>query len=243
MLSINFFRTLSWYYKRDVVKLVNEKCSGKTLDIGGDHFFKKMIRNKAINYFSLNQRYDNEKYEYDCDIVGDAMNMPLEDNSYDSVICFQVLEHVDDPLKLLTEANRVLKPNGLAIFTVPQTNILHDAPYNYFNFTRHGLQTLFEKAGFSNIYIKPKGGFWLTMANRYFDYCMIWIESTLGVKFDFGYNIYNGKPFLGKILTFFSVIPAGVFFIFNLILSGIFKGKLDMHEDAPIHIITAYGNK
>lgn len=49
--------------------------------------------------------------------VGDAMNIDLPDASFDVVICAQVYEHVPDPVRLMSEIHRVLKPGGACYFS------------------------------------------------------------------------------------------------------------------------------
>jgi SAM-dependent methyltransferase len=61
----------------------------------------------------------------DCDYRLDISQMPqVSDGAYDVVIAFDVLEHVPDYRLALQEVNRVLAPNGFAIFTVPQKDDL-----------------------------------------------------------------------------------------------------------------------
>ncbi|MBA4056564.1 MAG: SAM-dependent methyltransferase, partial [Marivirga sp.] len=52
-----------------------------------------------------------------------SMNIPplggLPDNTYDSVVSFQVIEHIEDDLLFLREIHRVLKPGGIALLTTP----------------------------------------------------------------------------------------------------------------------------
>ena len=49
-------------------------------------------------------------------------NLPFDDNSFDLVCCCDVLEHVEDVAKVISEINRVLKPGGLFIYdTVNRT--------------------------------------------------------------------------------------------------------------------------
>ena len=70
-----------------------------------------------------------------------------------------MLEHVPFPLKLLEEARRVLKPNGILILTCPQTYWLHEAPRDFYRFTRYGLVELLEnQAGFQIHSLRPIGG-------------------------------------------------------------------------------------
>jgi len=49
-----------------------------------------------------------------------ALELPFEDNSFDKVICSEVLEHIPDYQGVLAEINRVLKPNGLLAVSVPR---------------------------------------------------------------------------------------------------------------------------
>jgi len=52
-------------------------------------------------------------------IVGDAMNLEYSDNSFDTVILGEILEHLTHPEKVLIEAKRVLKEDGKIIITIP----------------------------------------------------------------------------------------------------------------------------
>lgn len=52
-------------------------------------------------------------------IQGDANNLPFEDNSFDVVGLFDVLEHFQDEVTLLQEAVRVVKDKGIVVITVP----------------------------------------------------------------------------------------------------------------------------
>lgn len=49
----------------------------------------------------------------------DGQNIPYNDNTFDAVISFQVIEHIKDDIKFLSEIRRVLKNNGLFIITTP----------------------------------------------------------------------------------------------------------------------------
>ena len=54
------------------------------------------------------------------DLHFDLHDIPLDDNQYDVVFCNHVMEHVDDPMRCMSELNRVMKPGGWAIMQVPQ---------------------------------------------------------------------------------------------------------------------------
>lgn len=48
--------------------------------------------------------------------VANAYSLPYPDKTFDVVCAMDVLEHVEEPLRLIAEAGRVLKPNGLFFF-------------------------------------------------------------------------------------------------------------------------------
>lgn len=58
-------------------------------------------------------------------IQADACNLDFVDGSFDIVIAKEVVEHVEDPTKLISEAFRVLKPGGIFSLTSPNKNSLH----------------------------------------------------------------------------------------------------------------------
>lgn len=71
--------------------------------------------------------WDNSKL----DIVSDITAIPVEDGSFDAVMCTEVLEHVPDPVAALKELNRLLKPGGYLLITAPFASITHFAPYHF----------------------------------------------------------------------------------------------------------------
>lgn len=98
------------------------------------------------------------------DVAGDIAAMPFDAESYDALLCTQVLEHVPDPRKVCGELHRVLKPGGWAVVTAPQSAWLHNLPYHYFHFTRIGLPLILEEVGFEVRGIEPQGGHFTTLA-------------------------------------------------------------------------------
>lgn len=66
---------------------------------------------KAVRFAQDNHRTPNLAFK-----VGDAMNIDMPDNSFDVALCAQVYEHVPDPVRLMKEIERVLKPGGVCYF-------------------------------------------------------------------------------------------------------------------------------
>ena len=97
------------------------------------------------------------------DVVGDLKNMDMfEDESFNSVLSNQVLEHIDDVEKVIAEMYRVLKPGGYLCVTVPFISRLHGMPHDYWRFSPSGLKYLLEKNGYQIITIEQMGGFLTT---------------------------------------------------------------------------------
>ncbi len=96
------------------------------------------------------------------DLVGTAYRIPAPDASFDTVLCTDVLEHLEEPAAALAEAVRVLRPGGHGIYTVPLFWPLHEEPRDFYRYTRHGLRHRFEAAGLEVVEIRALTGFWLT---------------------------------------------------------------------------------
>lgn len=59
----------------------------------------------------------------------DALRLPFPDGAFDAVVCAQVYEHTTDPVQLVAEIDRVLKPEGICFFSGP--NRLWPYEYHY----------------------------------------------------------------------------------------------------------------
>jgi ubiquinone/menaquinone biosynthesis C-methylase UbiE len=71
--------------------------------------------------------------------------MPFKKDSFDAVLCLEVLEHTDNPQWIVDESYYMLKPNGKALFTIPFLLEIHDNKRDYFRFTRLVIMKMFSK--------------------------------------------------------------------------------------------------
>ncbi len=76
-------------------------------------------------------------------LVADAHRIPLASESVDAVIVQAVLEHVLDPVQVVTEIERVLRPGGLVYAETPFLQQVHAGPYDFVRFTSSGHRYLF----------------------------------------------------------------------------------------------------
>jgi len=93
------------------------------------------------------------------DVHGVAESMPLEDRSFDLVLCTQVLEHADDPAAVVRELYRVVKPGGRVLASTHGVMVFHPNPYDHWRWTHTGLRKLFEdNAPWKQVDVAPGAG-------------------------------------------------------------------------------------
>ena len=81
---------------------------------------------------------------HEVDVRGDVLRLPLKAESFDSIVCTGVLEHVADAPAAVQEIFRVLKPEGRVFFEIPFMQTYHAAPGDYYRWTPTGLQQVLQ---------------------------------------------------------------------------------------------------
>lgn len=79
-----------------------------------------------------NSLHDIKYLDLSCDL---NTILPLQSNSFDTVICSDVIEHLVQPLILFSEINRVLKPGGYLLLNYPFLYGIHEAPHDHQRYT------------------------------------------------------------------------------------------------------------
>lgn len=134
---------------------------GCVIDLGcGEAPYKEEIEGIADQYIAVDwqaSRHDVSRVDVFTDI---SKSLPFRDSAADTVVAFQVLEHIPEPELFLAECFRVLRSGGTLFLTTPFMWHIHEAPDDYYRFTRYGLAYLLEKSGFIEIDIKETTGFW-----------------------------------------------------------------------------------
>lgn len=87
-------------------------------------------------------------------LKGSVLDLPLRSGSIDSIVCTEVLEHVDEPMQALAEFRRVMKSGGFILVTTPFMFGVHGAPNDFFRYTKYGLQSMIERTGFKVVDIR-----------------------------------------------------------------------------------------
>jgi SAM-dependent methyltransferase len=90
------------------------------------------------------------------DIVANACDLPIENDTVDCIFNMAMLEHVPDPEVIVHEMKRIIKPGGTVIAAVPFMQPFHAAPGDYYRWTAPGLETLF--SAFTGVTVKIAAG-------------------------------------------------------------------------------------
>jgi SAM-dependent methyltransferase len=97
------------------------------------------------------------------DYVGSVEATGLPEQSFDLVLCTQVLEHVRRPAEALQEIRRLLTPGGHLILAVPHVWPYHPCPADYWRFTQEGVLELAATAGLDVVRLLGSGGCGVTL--------------------------------------------------------------------------------
>ena len=227
-----------FYFVRDLrsaalFKALKTHCSGRIVDIGGWDFYEKAI---SINlnfteWISLDNDPDRlsaierEKVRF---VVGDACRLPFSNESFDTALSIQVLEHLYKPNDAVGEMARILKKGGVAIFLIPQTSNNHLVPPHYYNFTRFWIERACKENSLSIEVLKPLGGAFSTMASRLFYFYF----QAFGVKTFTVEGIR--RPFL-----FYPLLPLMIATSFFLIPLFLLFSLGDLEEEPNNHLVIA----
>lgn len=139
----------------------------RVLDAGaGEGRYKRYMGRFA--YTGLDFAKGDGSWDYgDLDVVGDVLNMPFREGSFDAAVCTQVIEHVPDPLRLLQELRRVVRPGGFILLSSPLGFGEHQVPYDFFRYTSYGLRELARRADLETVRVTPMGGFFTHLATMF----------------------------------------------------------------------------
>jgi SAM-dependent methyltransferase len=155
------------------------------LDLGGHKNCKR--GQFDITEYDLQVTYMNLYTAKGTDIQADVAYIPCLNNYFDAVICSELLEHIFQPLIVLREAYRALRPNGILLVCVPFLYHIHGDPLDFGRYTDYFWQAGLSDIGFDEILIEPQGLFFSVMV----DFCKNYLN-----------QLEIPKP-LGRIIRYF----------------------------------------
>lgn len=134
---------------------------GELLDMGcGRKPFAPLFAGRITRYWGTDLSVSPYLGSARLDAYARAEAQPFRDGSFDTVMGLSMLTYLPEPIRMVREAHRVLKPGGVLLLEFTQMVPLHDEPYDFFRFTRYGAQYLLEQAGFEPLEFIPIGGLW-----------------------------------------------------------------------------------
>lgn len=133
-----------------------EGIDGVVLDVGCGGFLSKYAFPAGVRYYGL------DITSRATHVRGDAHRLPFRDASVDWVLLVATLEHVVDPARVLSEAHRVLRPNGRVYIAVPFLQMEH-GDTDFWRWTEDGLGRLVELSGLKVLRHGVNGGFYVAL--------------------------------------------------------------------------------
>lgn len=148
-----------WFVFRDEQRSrdwVKERAKGRVLDIGcADGWAQSVL--KDCEYIGLDYPTTaTALYGTQPDVFADGAQLPFPENTFDTVLLLEVLEHVADAERVLAEIARVLKPDATLLISMPFLYPLHDEPHDYRRYTEPGMTAALKRAGLSPLSMSPR---------------------------------------------------------------------------------------
>ncbi|HVM73367.1 MAG TPA: methyltransferase domain-containing protein [Candidatus Paceibacterota bacterium] len=126
---------------------------GRVVDVGGGR------DPNYFDYFNTTAMTSKEAIDASLSAIDfENDSLPYNDESVDTVVCANVLEHVFNHRHLIVEMHRVLKSTGTLVGFVPFLIQYHPDPHDYFRYTKEALVRLFTDAGLVDVRVETIGG-------------------------------------------------------------------------------------
>jgi SAM-dependent methyltransferase len=159
------FQWLALYALHHDLKLRLRPVRGRLLDVGCGQKPYRLFLDPSVEDFGVDLINGPA-----VDAVIDGTHIPLPDQTFDTVLCTQVMEHVEFAEQLRNEMLRCLKPGGLLLVSVPFIFNEHGAPSDFRRFTRCGLiQFLEQNVEITEVVLE--GGVGSTLGALFLNWC------------------------------------------------------------------------
>lgn len=191
------------------VKEYSHYMKGVMLDFGCGHKpyerYFKVDKYIGLDIEESGHNHNNSREDSQIDVFYDGKTIPFDNEYFDSVFTSQVLEHVFNIEDILIEINRVMKPKGVIILTLPFVWPEHEIPYDFARYTSFGIKHLLNKNGFKIISQKKSTTAVAMIVQTWNDFLIN--------------SVFPSKPKLLAIILKYAIIPP--FTIIGIILSKI----------------------
>ena len=153
MLTLNDY--FNRHFVREFLERLRSKGRGSLLDLGCGSMPYNHLYDRT---FSSVVSADIEVRHPEVDTIADVRHLPFSSETFDVVLFSEVLEHIDDDQRAISEISRVLRRDGHLILTVPFMYRMHETPHDYRRYTEFELDRLLMGSGLKTVLIRRRGG-------------------------------------------------------------------------------------
>lgn len=147
------------YYISRISNELDGINSLKVLNVGAGGTIETYLKTKFnfVRSIDVNVNREPDQVIDVCDID------QLKDLTFTpQLICmFEVLEHTKNPINAIQNLHEIIDENSYVMLSTPFIFHIHDEPYDYFRFTKYGLEILFQN--FKEVVVKPRNGWFETI--------------------------------------------------------------------------------
>ena len=135
---------ISLFYTNAIANFAN----GKLLDLGCGTvpmygYYNQYVKSNTCADWD-NCEHETNHVDVFCNL---NLSLPFENNSFDTIILSDVLEHLSELKSTLQEINRILNPEGVLIMNYPFLYGLHEVPFDYCRYTKYRIRNWVEEIG------------------------------------------------------------------------------------------------
>jgi SAM-dependent methyltransferase len=211
------------------MKELKEIESKNILDIGSGNLSTNNFIHSSNNIITIDYPITNKRYTSKPDIYSDARNLPFLDNYFDTVIIFEVLEHIFEDEIVIKETQRVLKQGGKLYISIPFMYPMHDIPFDFRRYTKYGITELLTQNNYDIEELTAHGNSIVT-ALQLFNLAILDLLNTLSEK----HNLLT---------LFLSIILYPLMIFINLLSFPILHIKWDGKMNLGYHIVATFKNE
>ncbi len=150
------------YSLRPMKRILRQYARGSLIDIGcGERPFYDLLKGRISNYVGVD--HQETPHDINCaDIISSAYNIPVDNESFDTILISQVIEHLEEPNEAFNEMYRIIRKGGKVILSWPFLYPMHEEPRDFYRYTPYTIEYIANKTGFKVIQIAPVSGFFIT---------------------------------------------------------------------------------
>ena len=153
------------------------EMTGTVLDVGGGSrqtYIRHLDMTRLHSLVTADIDFPGMPPVASIKVQASVTNLPFRSGSLDTLLCFNLLEHVYDYRGALSEIRRVLREGGVLYGWVPFILGVHGAPQDYWRYTDESLCRLLSESGFTALKVENVGGTFLSIYDLVRPYCRLW---------------------------------------------------------------------